>query len=120
MLKIIRFILGYLIVSLNGVFRPKKLRRSVDEQTRVDKDCESLELYQFYLCPFCVRVRRHMYRLNLTIVTRDAKRDEVHRATLLKEGGRVKVPCLKIQKDGDVEWLYESKAINRYLDHRFS
>ncbi len=61
-----------------------------------------------------------MYRLNLRVETRDAKRDEAHRATLLNQGGRVKVPCLRIEKDGVVEWLYESNAIIAYLDERFS
>jgi glutaredoxin len=119
MLKIIRFILGYLIVSLNFIFRPKHIKRSAEDQNRVDKECEALALYQFYLCPFCVRVRRHMYRLNLSIKTCDAKNNEKYRETLLSEGGKVKVPCLRIESDGVVEWLYESKAIIEYLTRRF-
>ncbi|MGO3768913.1 MAG: glutathione S-transferase N-terminal domain-containing protein, partial [Vreelandella alkaliphila] len=36
-------------------------------------------------------------------------------------GGKVKVPCLKINhEDGREEWLYESDAINRWLHQHFA
>ena len=119
MIKIIRFILGYLIVLLNFVFRPKQVKRLVEEQAKVDKDCQSLALYQFYLCPFCVHVRRHITRLNLKIETRDAKRSDSHKDALIKGGGKHKVPCLRIESEGSVTWLYESADIVAYLDKRF-
>jgi glutathione S-transferase len=47
---------------------------------------------------------------------RDAKNDVGHKATLLNEGGRHKVPCLRIEKaDDSVQWLYESTDIITYL-----
>jgi glutathione S-transferase len=47
---------------------------------------------------------------------RDAKNDVGHKATLLNEGGRHKVPCLRIEKaDDSVQWLYESNDIIAYL-----
>jgi glutathione S-transferase len=39
---------------------------------------------------------------------------------LLAEGGKVKVPCLHIQDEGQSRWLYDSNAIIAYLDQRFA
>jgi glutathione S-transferase len=39
---------------------------------------------------------------------------------LIEQGGKRQVPCLRITKeDGEVEWLYESKEIRRYLQERY-
>jgi glutathione S-transferase len=35
-------------------------------------------------------------------------------------GGKFKVPCLRIEENGQSTWLYESKAIIAYLDERFA
>ena len=123
-LTLIRKSLGYTILFLNAVFRPRRQRRSTLDQQRVDQETTQLSLYQFHLCPFCVRVRRMIDRLNLNIEVRDAKNDDTHRQALLSGGGRIKVPCLRIEETGkekgEVTWLYESLAINTYLEKRFS
>ena len=59
-------------------------------------------------------------RLNVPVALRDAKNDPVHRQALQEGGGRVKVPCLRIEEAGKVTWMYESKAIIAYLDERFA
>ena len=57
----------------------------------------------------------------LPIETRDAKRSETAKHELVNGGGKLKVPCLKIiDSSGDVNWMYESKAIIRYLEERFT
>jgi glutathione S-transferase len=38
---------------------------------------------------------------------------------LLKEGGKVQVPCLKITENGQVSWMYESAVIKDYLEKEF-
>ncbi|MFT5170482.1 MAG: glutaredoxin [Candidatus Marinamargulisbacteria bacterium] len=118
-IKLVRNGLGHLIVLGNAVFRPKQISRSEAEQRAVDLETQKLTLYQFHLCPFCVRVRRMIDRLNLSIDYRDAKADPVHHDALLAGGGKVKVPCLRIEEDQKVTWLYESLAINDYLFSRF-
>ncbi|RAP38999.1 hypothetical protein DID80_01310 [Candidatus Marinamargulisbacteria bacterium SCGC AAA071-K20] len=118
-LKLIRFILGRLIIFLNFVFSPRKMKRTTDKQNKVNKACEKLSLYQFYRCPFCVRVRRMMTRLNLNIVCLDVKKSKKHEADLIAGGGKRKVPCLRIEEDDKVTWMYESVAINEYLSKRF-
>ncbi|GHE21985.1 glutaredoxin family protein [Halomonas urumqiensis] len=96
------------------------IERSAEEQAEVDASCQQLALYQFRSCPFCIKVRKEMARLGLDIELRDAKLDPNHRLELQLGGGRVKVPCLKIAgEQGDSEWLYESDAINAWLNRRF-
>jgi glutathione S-transferase len=51
---------------------------------------------------------------------KDAKNNEADRQALLAGGGRVKVPCLRIEENGKTTWMYESKAIIDYLDQRFN
>ncbi|HAI96784.1 MAG TPA: glutaredoxin, partial [Methylococcaceae bacterium] len=35
-------------------------------------------------------------------------------------GGKLKVPCLRIEEDGKVSWMYESSDIINYLEDRFA
>ena len=119
-IKCIRIILGYTIVIIDAIIPVKKVARSESDQATVNNHLKSLTLYEFYLCPFCVRVRRMMRQLKLEIETRDAKKSDEYRQELLAGGGKVKVPCLRIESDGDVTWMYESKDINAYLIKRFS
>jgi len=76
-------------------------------------------LYQFHSCPFCVKVRRTLHKLNVNIELHDAKTDKIGNE-LLKEGGKRKVPCLRIEKDGKVQWMYNSKDIIVYLQNSFA
>ena len=38
---------------------------------------------------------------------------------LLEGGGKTSVPCLRIQRGTQVQWLYESLGIIEYLKSRF-
>lgn len=118
--KALRVGLGQLIVFGDWISRPAKQKRDAAAQARVDEAAKSLALYQFHACPFCVKTRRNLHRLNVPVALRDAKNDPVHRQALLEGGGRVKVPCLRIEEDGQVTWMYESKDIIAYLDKRFA
>ena len=119
-MKVIRWILGKIILLVEALFAPKGVQRRPEAQVRVDQQTARLALYQFKACPFCVRVRFTMKRLGLNIVTRDAKSNP-YKKELLEQGGQAMVPCLRIEKgDGTVQWLYESAAIVRYLTERFS
>ncbi|MDO6705391.1 glutathione S-transferase N-terminal domain-containing protein [Photobacterium sp. 1_MG-2023] len=119
-MKIIRWILGKIILLLNAVFSPKAMKRSTQDQQSVDQAVQAMQLYQFDACPFCVKVRRSAKRLALPLTTKDAKHPEFEQE-LIQGGGRRKVPCLRIEKDdGQVEWMYESKDIILYLETRFA
>lgn len=116
---IIRWILGRIILLLNFVFTPKKRKRPQAEQQQIDVQTQSLALYQYNACPFCVKVRRAMRRQGLNIQTVDAKQSP-HKDELIAQGGKQQVPCLRIEENGQVHWLYESKEIINYLDQRFA
>ncbi len=100
------------------VTRPTPITRGEDVQASVDAATQSLSLYQFYACPFCVKVRREIARLGLNIELRDAQTGP-YREELAREGGRVMAPCLRIEDAGQVQWMYESSDIISYLNGRF-
>lgn len=94
-----------------------RVRRDPAAQAALDARTGNLVLYHFPTCPFCIRVRRNLRRLGLEVAERDARNDETARAELEAGGGKVQVPCLRItHDDGHVEWLYESDAINAWLE----
>ncbi len=111
--------LGRLIVLADHLTRPTPMQRSPQEQRRVEDATADLALYQFFACPFCIKTRRALHRLNLPVELRDAQKDAARRAELLVGGGKIQVPCLRIEEPGGTRWLYESKAIIAYLEERF-
>jgi glutaredoxin len=118
--KALRLVLGPLMLLWEFVTRPKGIVRPPAAQQQVDMACGKLALYQFKTCPFCIKVRQEMRRLSLTIVTLDAQFDESARNELLRGGGEIKVPCLRVtDESGAVQWMYESGAIINYLRQRF-
>lgn len=115
-MKVIRWILGKIILGLDKLTAPAPMIRSVAEQKQLDDATAQLKLYQFHACPFCVKVRREIRRLNLKIELVDALNDKAAEARLINEGGKRQVPCLYIvNEDKSVTWLYESSAIMIYL-----
>lgn len=119
--KVAQFVIGPIILAGDWLTSPKGLQRPADEQQTIDQHTTKLVLYQFRMCPFCVKVRRTIKRLSLNIETRDALRDKPAREQLLAGGGNIKVPCLKITNDqGNETWMYESTDIIHYLQERFA
>ncbi|OVE81139.1 hypothetical protein BVY03_04425 [bacterium K02(2017)] len=116
MLKFIRWFVGNILIALNAIFSPKGIKRTPDEQSKVDVLTSKMSLYQFAGCPFCIKVRREMKRLSLNIELRDAINNQENADDLVKLGGKRKVPCLKISNpDGSDQWMYESKVIVNHL-----
>ena len=60
-----------------------------------------------------------LHRLNVPVQTCDAQKDSKHRAALEAGGGKVQMPCLRIDEGGETRWVYESNAIRTYLEQRF-
>ncbi|ORC60704.1 glutaredoxin [Pseudomonas floridensis] len=118
-MKALRVGLGQLVIGIDLLTRPGKKKRGPEAQAAVDQAARSLTLYQFHACPFCVKTRRTLHRLNVPVALRDAKNNEADRQALLSGGGRIKVPCLRIEEDGKTVWMYESSVIIDYLDKRF-
>jgi len=117
--KAVREGLGRFIVLVNYLTRPTKIERPVRIQQEVDASAKTLSLYQFYACPFCVKTRRTIHRLNVPISFVDAQGNQQNREDLLTGGGAIKVPCLRIDEDNKITWMYESNNIISYLNDRF-
>ena len=119
-LRLLREGSGRILILIDWLFKPSVVKRSDEEQVKVDLETKTLKLYQFYACPFCVKTRRAIKRLNLKVETRDAQTAGQFRKELEISGGKIKVPCLKLEGAGEATWIYESNDIIKYLDERFS
>lgn len=119
LLKLLREGLGRLVILIS-FFVPlsNKQKRDAQQQACVDRATQSLSLYQFYACPFCLKVRRVIKGMKLKIETRDAQKNP-GRSELKAGGGQIKVPCLRIDDASETRWLYESDDIIAYLEKRF-
>jgi glutaredoxin len=120
LMKALRVGLGQLVILGDWLTRPGKKKRTPEAQAAVEAQAKDLTLYQFHACPFCVKTRRTLHRLNVPVALRDAKNNELDRQTLLNEGGKIKVPCLRIEEAGQTVWMYDSKVIIDYLEKRFA
>lgn len=115
MMKAIRWILGKIILAVDAITAPTPMARSVEAQQKLDEATAKLKLYQYHACPFCVKVRREIRRLNLKIELIDAKEPAAEKR-LMENGGKRQVPCLYIiNPDNSTTWLYESDAIIIFL-----
>ena len=119
-LRLLREGSGRILILIDWLFKPSVVKRNDEEQAKVDQETKILKLYQFYACPFCVKTRRAIKRLNLKVETRDAQTAGQFRKELEISGGKIKVPCLKLEGAGEATWIYESNDIIKYLDERFS
>ncbi len=120
LIKLIRNALGTVVVFVDWVTRPKAMQRSPTEQSRVQSTMNGLSLYQFRACPFCVKTRRAIHTLGVDIELRDINKDTKYREELRQGAGKVKVPCLRIEENREVRWMYESNDIIEYLNQRAS
>lgn len=119
--KILRFVLGPVMLLWEVANRPAGQIRQPAVQAGVDQQCQNLVLYQYKTCPFCIKVRQEMHRLSLKIERRDAQKDAKNREDLVRGCGQAKVPCLKItDQAGNSQWMTDSGAIITYLRGRFA
>jgi glutaredoxin len=119
--RTLRIVLGPIMLLKERLTQPAGVVREPAAQASVDQQCQSLALYQFSTCPFCIKVRQEMRRLSLPIEKRDAQHNSTHREALLEGSGATQVPCLKItEANGQTRWLQDSGAIVAYLRERFT
>ena len=119
-MSFIRWFVGKIILFINALTLPKPISRGKIDQKRIDEVTEYLTVYQFEACPFCVKVRRFIRKNSLKINLKDAKNNKTFKSELVNEGGKHKVPCLKIEKiNSKPVWLYESTEIIKFLKKEF-
>ena len=64
-----------------------------------------------------MRVKRFLSMRGIEIPMRNTVMDISAYRELVTGGGRATVPCLRIERDeGQVEWMYESIDIMRFID----
>ena len=118
--KAVHAIVGPILLALDWLTSPRGIQRSPTHQQQIDEQTQTLVMYQFLTCPFCIKTRRAIRRLALNIETRDALGHAPSRQQLLEGGGQIKVPCLRItDAEGRHEWMYESSDIIRYLQKHY-
>ena len=119
-MSLIRWFIGKLILFINSITLPKPILRKKIDQDKIDKETKYFTIYQFEACPFCVKVRRFIMKNSLKINLKDAKNNITFKSELVNEGGKHKVPCLKIAKKySKTIWLYESTEIIKFLKKEF-
>jgi glutaredoxin len=118
--KTLRAMLGPILLFVDWITRPKGMVRPEPEQRAVDVRTQSLVLYHFPTCPFCIKTRRAIQRLSLNIEMHNTRHDPLHQQALLAGGGKPQVPCLRItDAEARSTWMYESGDIIAYLKREF-
>ena len=79
---------------------------------------DNLILYHLPTCLFCWRVRFAAWRMGVSLPMKNLMLSPAAHRELVSEGGRMQVPCLRIEEAGGVRWLYESADIIQYLKKR--
>jgi len=114
-IRIARKAIGAVILGVDKLTSPSTPQRSIEDQRQLDQKTDGLIIYEMRACPFCVKVRREIKRLGLNIKRIDVKNNAADMDTLVSEGGKFQVPCLRIENQQGIEWLYESNDIISYL-----
>jgi glutathione S-transferase len=76
---------------------------------------ESYQLFKTDLCGFCYRVRGFLDQHGIQVPLRDINQENEAFRELLQATGRGTVPCLRIQRGDEVQWMHESLDIIQYL-----
>ncbi len=77
-------------------------------------------LYYYATCPFCVRVRMALKRMRIKIPLKNIRENKLYEKELIAGGGKRQVPCLRINENGSIKWLYESADIVRYFREKYA
>ncbi len=88
----------------------------------------NLTLYYSESCPFCLRVLNALSELGYAIDIKTGKagditlknrnKDKQALAELLQGGGKKTVPCLRIERENNTQWMYESLDIIDFLKNK--
>jgi glutaredoxin 2 len=104
-LRLIRQLLGRGVERFEALIQPAKPAVLLAD----------LSLYHYPACPFHIKVRRAMGRHHVAVELRDIDTDRAFGTELMAQGGKTRVPCLRIETGQSVRGLYESDAIISYL-----
>lgn len=80
---------------------------------------ERLALYKSDYCVFCIRVKRVIEELGISVEMRDVWDEPRWQQELIAARGRATVPVLRLTGPSEDRWMPESVDIIRYLRQRF-
>lgn len=92
---------------------------SRERRDAMERESRRMQLYFSHVCPSSLAAQRYCQRLGLRVVEKNVARVLSYRNELLNEGGQSRVPCLRIEEDGEIKWLYSCDSIRSYLEQRF-
>jgi len=84
------------------------------------KQLKGHELFHFTTCPYCIRVRLALWWMGLELPLKNIDSCPTNKAELIAGGGKKQVPCLRIEDEKGVRWMYESSDIIRYLKQQLA
>ena len=84
---------------------------------KIRKNIPNHQLFYFDTCPFCIKVRFALWKMGIKVNMKDILLRRENKAELIAGGGKKQVPCLRIEKSNEIEWLYESDAIIKYFQN---
>ncbi len=84
---------------------------------KIRKNIPNHQLFYFDTCPFCIKVRFALWKMGIKVKMKDILLRRENKAELIAGGGKKQVPCLRIEKSNEIEWLYESDAIIKYFQN---
>jgi hypothetical protein len=118
--RTLRAILGPFLLLGDRLTRPKGIVRPPPSSRPSTRARSNLALYHFPTCPFCLKTRRTMRRLSLKVELRDAqqRRNPPRRPDRRRRQAAGAVPA-DHRRRRQPTWLYESDAINAYLNREF-
>ena len=76
--RTLRIVLGPVMLLKERLTQPAGVQRAPAAQAKVDQQCQSLALYQFSTCPFCIKVRQEMHRLSLCRLSCATAQNNMH------------------------------------------
>jgi len=56
--KIAQYIIGPIMLLWDKLTSPRGIVRSPEDQQQIDASTKNLVLYEFRMCPFCIKARR--------------------------------------------------------------
>ena len=85
------------------------------------KRLDGHQLFYKPTCFYCIQVLYSLSSMGFELPLKNILFHPKYKTELITGGGKKQVPCLRIEdKNGGVQWLYESRDIIRYLKRLLS
>lgn len=118
-MSVVRYFKGKALAFAYQLFPVRPLARSGMEKDSLERESRKMQLYFCHDCPSSLMIQRYCQRLGLRVVKKNVAQVIRYRNELINGGGQSRVPCLRVEEEGNVYWLYSREKIKRFLAQRF-